>query len=586
MRAWLLMMAVLGLAGCGGNETAHQADKLVEALWQARLDADPLYATAVGDPRGRDRLPDLSPAALARQDDLHASLLKRLDALDRTALDAGRRATVDIARLELRAARADYRFGGQRMVLSGGTGLVDGLAHFVDTLVLTDEAAAQAYVARLEAVPGYIDSHLAWLAEGLELGITQPAPAIAALPDNADRLLAVAVSASTWYKPLTSLPERIDIAAQAQLRLAGATAISQGIYPAIRRYRDFLVKEYLPRTRASLAISDVAGGGDYYRAQVAYYTTTDLTPEQIHALGEAEVARIDQEMAQLLEAAGIRQTPALYAAALRQDPQYVAASPQALLEKAAYHVKRAEAALPRLFHRDLLPRTPLAVAPVPAFLAPAYTTGRYAEAGSSTQPGTYLVNTYDLPARPLYELPALSLHEGTPGHHLQIAIADEQLGDLPLLRRHAYLSAFGEGWALYAERLGTEFDYYEDVASQFGRLSYEMWRACRLVVDTAIHHYGWDRQQAIDYLARHTALSRRNVETEVDRYIGWPGQALAYKVGELTLLRLRRQAQQELGERFDVRDFHAAVLGQGAVPLATVEEQVRDYIRQARATAE
>ena len=301
-----------------------------------------------------------------------------------------------------------------------------------------------------------------------------------------------------------------------------------------------------------------------------------MTPKEIHELGLKEVARIRSEMEEVIKEVGFKGTFAEFIHFLRTDPQFYATTPEQLLKEAAYIAKKMDAQLPRLFHT--LPRKPYGVVAVPANIAPKYTTGRYSGSSRDDQAGYYWVNTYALDKRPLYALEALTLHEAVPGHHLQISLNTE-LENLPSYRRDAYLSAFGEGWGLYSEYLGIEAGFYQDPYSRFGRLTYEMWRAARLVVDTGMHMYGWSRERAMNFMGDNTALSLHNVKTETDRYISWPAQALSYKIGELTIKRLRKEAEQALGQKFDVREFHHQVLRHGSVPLSVLEQQIRLYIK-------
>jgi uncharacterized protein (DUF885 family) len=334
--------------------------------------------------------------------------------------------------------------------------------------------------------------------------------------------------------------------------------------------------EYLPKTRTTTAAADLPRGREYYAHRVRYFTTLDVKPEDVHKIGLAEVARIHDEMLEVIRQTGFQGDFPAFLKFLRTDPRFYARTPEELLKQASFIAKRMDGKLPSLFSR--LPRLPYGVEPVPAHLAPKYTGGRYVEAPvGGTRAGTYWVNTYALESRPLYVLEALTLHEAVPGHHLQIALQQELQG-VPPFRRTAGVGAFVEGWGLYSERLGLEAGFYQDPYSNFGRLTYEMWRACRLVVDTGLHAFGWPRERAMDFLASNTALSLHEVGTETDRYISWPGQALAYKMGELKIRELRRMAETELGPRFDVRAFHDAILASGPVPLPVLEEQIRAYI--------
>uniref|UniRef100_UPI0030F4976E DUF885 domain-containing protein n=1 Tax=Paraglaciecola sp. TaxID=1920173 RepID=UPI0030F4976E len=341
-------------------------------------------------------------------------------------------------------------------------------------------------------------------------------------------------------------------------------------------FYDFFVNEYLPNSKNSIAAQAWPNGRAYYQNRSDHYTTTTMSVEEIHNLGLAEVKRIRAEMQQIVNQLEFDGNINQFIDFLRTDPQFYANSAEDLIKQASYIAKKMDARLPQLF--SLLPRIPYGVVPVPDNIAAKYTTGRYISPKRDDQPGYYWVNTYALDKRPLYALTALTLHEAVPGHHLQISLASE-MQDLPKVRRYSYLSAFGEGWGLYAEFLGKEVGMYETPYDDFGRLSYEMWRACRLVVDTGMHIKEWSKQQAINYMLENTALSEHNVRTEVDRYISWPGQALSYKIGELTIKRLRRQAVQALGDKFDVREFHQAVLEYGSVPLSVLEENIEIFIK-------
>jgi uncharacterized protein (DUF885 family) len=348
--------------------------------------------------------------------------------------------------------------------------------------------------------------------------------------------------------------------------------------PAYAKLLKFFREEYVPQARTTLAAEAMPDGQAYYRQQIREYTTLDLTPDEIHRIGLDEVARIQAEMDAIIKQVGFKAPPGeevfpAFLQFLRTDPQFSAATPQALLDRAAWISKRVDGQVGKFI--GTLPRGRFTIVPVPADIAPFWTSGR---GGADT----YWLNTYNLPARPLYNLPALTLHESSPGHSLQGALAKEQDGQ-PEFRRRNYISAYGEGWGLYSEKLGKEMGIYETPYEDFGRLTYEMWRACRLVIDTGLHHEGWTRDQALAYLRDRTALSDHEVTTEVDRYISWPGQALSYKLGELAIVRLRAEAERELGNRFDIKAFHDAVLRQGSVPLPVLEQQIQAFIAESKA---
>ncbi|HSP05641.1 MAG TPA: DUF885 domain-containing protein, partial [Acidobacteriota bacterium] len=377
--------------------------------------------------------------------------------------------------------------------------------------------------------------------------------------------------------PFTRFPPSVPQSERKRLTDEGSAAIRDDVVAGYRDFLQFMVKEYRPKARNGLAAYDLPNGPAYYKYLIHHFTTLPLTPEEVHQTGLKEVERIQKEMDEVIRQTGFKGDFAAFLKYLRTDPRFYPTTADQLLKEACYIAKQMDGKLPSLF--KTLPRLPYGVEPVPEHLAPKYTAGRYVgPAYGSTEPGIYWVNTYALNSRPLYALEALTLHEAVPGHHLQTALAKELTG-LPDFRRFSYYSAFGEGWGLYSEHLGLEAGFYKDPYSNFGRLTYEMWRACRLVVDTGIHAMGWTRQQAMDYMASRTALSLHEIETETDRYISWPGQALAYKIGELKIRELRKKAEQELGEKFDIREFHDAVLGNGSVTLPVLEDVINEYIR-------
>jgi uncharacterized protein (DUF885 family) len=377
------------------------------------------------------------------------------------------------------------------------------------------------------------------------------------------------------YQPFQSFPAAIDETQRNRLSSTGQAAIREAVIPGFQAGLTFLLGEYLPAARHTIAASELPRGSEFYAHRIRAYTSLELTPEEVHQTGLNEVARIRIEMEAVQRQVGFNGTFRHFIEFLRSDPRFYVQTPEQLLEKTALVLKRMDGELPRLF--KTLPRLPYGIRPIPDYNAPGNTAAYYFPGpGDGSRAGNYYVNTYDLPSRPLYEIEALSLHEAVPGHHLQIALQQEL--DLPLFRRHNGFTSFVEGWALYAERLGLEVGFYQDPYSNFGRLSYEMWRACRLVVDTGIHALGWSRQQAIDYMLDNTSSTLLNITNEVDRYIAWPGQALAYKIGELKIRALRARAETALGSKFDLRRFHDVLLLQGAVPLDVLESMVDGYI--------
>jgi len=550
--------------------------ELLDEDWEARLREDPLLATETGDHRYDDRLPSVAPADLAQAAARRRAVIARLQAIPRASLETRDRISYDMLAAELRDDVADYEMGEWRLPINADSGFHTAFASLPRDTTLASTRDYEAYIARLRAFPAHVAQQIANMREGLRTGFTLPRVVL----DGYDVTIRTHVvddpEKSVFYAPFRAFPPGVPESERARLAAAGRAAVLEGAVAGYRSFLDFMTGEYLPKTRTTIAAADLPRGREYYAHRVRHFTTLPVTPEEVHAIGLREVARIHSEMEDVIRQAGFQGDFAAFLQFLRTDPRFYAKTPEELLKQASFIAKRMDGKLPSLFGR--LPRLPYGVEPVPAHLAPKYTGGRYVEAPvGGTRAGTYWVNTYALESRPLYTLEALTLHEAVPGHHLQIALQQE-LRDLPPFRRAAMVGAFVEGWGLYSERLGLEAGFYQDPYSNFGRLTYEMWRACRLVVDTGMHALGWSREKAMDFMAANTALSLHEVRTETDRYISWPGQALAYKMGELKIRELRAKAEAELGPKFDRRAFHDAVLANGPVPLPVLEEQIRDFI--------
>ena len=434
------------------------------------------------------------------------------------------------------------------------------------------------YISRLKALPAVMDEYIALMREGLRTGMNQPKVILAGREIPIQKQLVESPELSGFYKPFLRLDNNIEDETKQQLVSEAKSAVMDGVIPAYQRLYDFFVDEYFVKARTTLGASSLPDGKRFYQEQIYRYATLDKSADEIHQLGLSEVARIREEMEAIIRDLKFDGDMAEFIQFLRTDPQFYAKTAHEILAEASYFAKKIDGRLPRLFKK--LPRQPYGVAPVPESIAPFYTAGRYVPSPLSAHKGGYYwVNTYALESRTLYTLPALTLHEAVPGHHLQFALAKEQ-DDQPDFRRNDYISAYGEGWALYAEKLGVEMDIYETPYQDFGRLTYEMWRACRLVIDTGIHVKGWTRKQAQDYLKDNTALSIHEITTEVDRYISWPAQALSYKLGEYTIWQLRRKAESQLGAEFDLRDFHDFILALGSVPLDILESEVNRWIKE------
>jgi uncharacterized protein (DUF885 family) len=584
LRTLLAVSLVLAVAGpalaAAAPEAKRALDSLLAEAWEAALRENPLLATATGDHRFDDRLPQMAPADLDRRAAAARAFLERLRAIDPSGLASPDRISYRMFERSLREDLEEHEMRTWRIPITSDSGFHTGLSRLPQEMPLLTTREYEDYLARLRAIPAYFDQHVALMREGLETGFTAPRVALEGYDVTMRTHVVDAPEESVFWAPFESFPPGVPEGGRERLRAAGREAIADAVVPAYRALLEFFTKEYLPGARATIGASELPDGRRYYAWLVRRYTTLDVTPEDVHAIGEREVSRIRGEMNGVIRDVAFQGSFADFLQFLRADPRFYAKTPEELLEKASRIAKRMDGALPSLFKR--LPRQPYGVEPVPPDLAPKYTGGRYVGAPlDGTRAGTYWVNTYALETRPLYTLEALTLHEAVPGHHLQIALAKELEG-LPAFRRYGYVNAFGEGWGLYSEHLGLEAGFYTDPYSNFGRLTYEMWRACRLVVDTGIHAMGWTRPQAIDYMAANTALSLHEITTEVDRYISWPGQALAYKMGELKIRELRAKAEEALGTRFDVKAFHDAVLANGSVPLDVLEEQIDAFIAERR----
>jgi len=543
--------------------------------------ADPITSGFEGDRAALARLPDVTPAAADARRAALLALRQRLDRLNARGLSGeaalNRAYLMDVIDDQVQS----IGFDEARVPFSNDGGFHSTVDYIARTTPVRDREDAEAWLARLTAMPRYYADNIANARRGITTGFTQPEVVVARTLELARAQADASAEQSSLLIPFADMPARIPADVQESYRARALAIVREQIKPAQREFVGFLETEYLPAARPALAIRTTPNGEAYYRYLVRHHTTTAMSPEEIHALGQTEVARIRAAMETVIGESGFAGGFAAFQSFLRTDPRFYAQSPEDLLEKAAEIAKRADDQLPRLF--AALPRLPYGVRPVPDELAEGYTTGRYWQGSLALgQAGGYMVNTHRLDQRPLYELPALTLHEAVPGHHLQIALAQE-LDGLPYFRRTASVTAFVEGWGLYSESLGEEMGIYRTPYERFGRLSYEMWRACRLVADTGLHWMGWPLAQARVCFEENSALSPHNITTELERYVADPGQALGYKIGELTLLRLRREAAAELGERFDVRAFHDAVLGAGPLPLELLEARIRAWMDERRA---
>ncbi len=503
--------------------------------------------------------------------------LEKLSKISENKLSETDAISLSLLRFRLQETVDYYEYEGYLNPLLSDSGFHSSWNYMVRPI--TNYEQAKSYLNRLNTLPDVVSQYLPILRKGLEKGVSQPRVIFNGYESTYDSQIVSDYKESYYYDPFKNLPNSLSQIQKDSLLSAAKIAIEERVIPSFKRVKTFFEEEYFPKTRTTIGVSETPNGESYYQNRIKYYTTLDLTANEIHQTGLREVARIKSEMEKIIAEVRFKGSFADFLEFLRTDEQFYAKTADELLMIARDMAKRADAQLPRFF--KTLPRKPYGVAPVPDAIAPKYTTGRYVgSAKGSTDPGYYWVNTYDLPSRPLYVLPSLTVHEAVPGHHLQGSLNQELGEDIPQFRKNMYLSAFGEGWGLYCEFLAEEMGMYTTPYERFGKLTYEMWRACRLVVDTGIHAKEWTRNQVIDYMSKNTALSIHEINTETDRYISWPGQALSYKIGEIKIRELRIEAETVLGNTFDIREFHEVILEQGTVTLEILEKRVQTWIEK------
>jgi uncharacterized protein (DUF885 family) len=563
-----------GLRAQEGPMPEHSVIKAVLLRMQGFRESERKRDSTLKHPLGSH-----TPADFRRQYQFYDSCDKVLAKLDCSTCSFTDKINLELLRYSMEDDLAEYRFSWYLVPFLSDNGFHTNLAFRANGNFRTRKEF-QDYLDLLADIPRYVDEHIALMREGIRLGITQPKDMFKGYEQTWEQHIVSDPRISVFWKPFGKRPSSIDSIGWLRLQGEAEAQINTNVVPSYIRLREFFTKEYIPKARSQAGIVNLPDANAFYRERVRHYTTTNMTPEEVFAVGEQEVARITAAMNQVMQEVGFKGTLKEFISALRTDKRFFVETPEALLKEASYIAKKADGKLPLLFGK--LPRQPYGVEPVPADLAPVYTAGRYSGAPiHSKRAGNYWVNTYNLPSRTLYTLEALTLHEAMPGHHLQIALTQE-LDNLPRFRRNLYVNAFGEGWGLYSEYLGYEMGFYTDPYSRFGQLTYDMWRACRLVIDVGLHYKGWTREQAVEYLASRTALSLHEVNTEILRYMAWPGQALAYKTGELQIKKLRKRAEDALGEKFDVRVFHDRILSEGTVTMAIMEKMVEQYIETER----
>ena len=577
MRHLLVAMTLLlasQFCAAGNNPALH---RLFAEEWERGLRESPESASSQGDARFNERWSDMSMKAISASMASDKAALARLHKIDRMALSETDRLNYDTFEWQLKQAvtRQQFKEYLTPIGMAGGVQTLDGLAQ---VLPFKTEKDFRDWLARLAALPVLVDQNIALMEEGLKAGITPPAVLMERVSKQIARQASSAADASAFYQPFISMPEAFSEQQKATLRKEAAQIIGAKVIPAYAKLGKFFDGAYLPKARQAIGASALPNGKAYYDFLAAYFTTTDLGADAIHAIGLSEVARIRARMEVVMRESGFKGSLPEFFIFLRSDPRFFHKSGPELLLAYQAMAKRIDPELVKVF--SVLPRLPYGVRPIPDNIAPDTTTAYY-QTGSNDgkRPGFYYVNLYKPEVRPTWEMMALSLHEAVPGHHLQFARSLE-LGELPMFRKTAYFVAYSEGWGLYAEQLGYDMGLYSDPYDKFGQLTYEMWRAVRLVVDTGMHAKGWSRQQAIDYFKANAPKTEQDIVNEIDRYIGWPGQALAYKVGQMKISELRKRASESLGERFDLRAFNDEVVGTGSIPLNALEAHIEQWIKR------
>ncbi len=589
-RRWILSCcATAAVSACSipvqanASEIGSQLQALYEREWQRWLAEDPINATSVGDPRYNDRWPELTPAALQKSYDADLSAERELEGTNTASLSAQEKLDYDIVLLEFKRRTDAYRFKPYLYAINqqGGVQTANEVAELAPFATVEDY---EHWISRLRNFGRYMDQNIELLRIAMRERRTQPRVIMERIVPQIAAQRVRDASTSPFFTPLKSFPAAIGAADRERLRREALDAIRASVLPAFARFDDFFRHRYLPACRTSVGIDDTPDGAEFYRERIAYHTTTHLSPHEIHALGLAEVKRIRAEMDRVIAELKFQGGFQAFAQMLRTDPRFFYQDANELFRGYVVIAKTIDPQLVKLFGK--LPRTPYGVRPVPATSAPDNTTAYYQPlAQDGSRPGYFYVNLYKPESRPKWEMEVLSAHEAVPGHHLQIALQYENAADTPNIRRQAGFTAFVEGWGLYSEGLGDQIGLYADPYSKFGQLTYDMWRAVRLVVDTGMHAQHWTRQQAIDYFKANAPKAELDITNEIDRYISWPGQALAYKIGQLKMLSLREEAQRTLGAKFDIRAFHDALLSTGAVPLDVMERNMREWM-QAQAQAQ
>ncbi|MDG2502874.1 MAG: DUF885 domain-containing protein [Flavobacteriaceae bacterium] len=535
-----------------------------------------VYQNYAGNKRDQFPLGDYRESRFEKYAAFCDSIKAELETIDGKSLSEDDKISYKLLHFKLKETLVKYNFKTHWNPILSDAGFHSSLTYRVRPI--TSKKTALKYLTLLKAIPTYIDQQKELISKGLEAGIGQPLVIFEGYESTYEQHITPTAEENFYYSPFLNLPEPISEREKDSLREAAKEVILKSVIPSFMKVKSFFEATYYPNTRTAIGVSESPNGKEYYQSRIDFYTTLKMTPESVHKKGLEEVARIKKQMEAIIQEVKFKGSFSEFLRYLRTNPKFYAKTPDELLAHARNIAKKLDEQLPRYF--KTLPRKPYGVAPVPDAIAPKYTSGRYVGTSpDSTDPGYYWVNTYDLPSRPLYAIPSLTAHEAVPGHHLQGALNNELPESIPQFRRNLYLSAYGEGWGLYTEYLANEMGIYTTPYEHFGKLTYEMWRACRLVVDTGIHAFGWTREEAVNFMAKNTALSLHEVNTEIDRYISWPGQALSYKIGELKIRELREKAENELGSLFNIREFHEVILEKGTVTLPLLEKRIIHYIQ-------
>ncbi len=571
MRQLLLASILMFCCGPAKADSTTEFAGLLDEHWNWQMSAAPVWASMLGDRRFNRAWSDISLAALEEHHKARRDFLRRTYAIDRNELSAEDQLNYELFRRQLQDEVDNYQFNSHLMPFSHRGG-IQNLENLSNRLRLSTVQDYDDWLARIDQIDERIDAVIKLAEAGRKQGYMPPKILLQRLPSQIAQQVVDDVEESPLFAAFKNLPAEFSEADQARLRIRARTVLEDDIVPAYAKLAQYVDRTYLPAARDSVGLSDLPNGNAWYEHLTRSYTTTRKSPDEIHRLGLEEVKRIRDEMQRVIDDVEFDGSFDEFLQFLRTDPQFYYDSPEALYEGYLATSKRIDPELVKLFGK--LPRTPYGVKPIPDAIAPDTTTAYYSRpAADGSRAGIYWVNLYRPEVRPKYEMEVLSVHEAMPGHHLQLALQQE-LGDIPMFRRSQGFTAFVEGWGLYSERLGHELGLYKDPYSQFGQLTYDMWRAVRLVVDTGIHYKGWTRQQAIDFFKANAAKTEHDIVNEIDRYISMPGQALAYKIGQLKILELRARAEVELGERFDIREFHDELLGAGALPLDLLERRM------------